>query len=94
VPAPRTGWYFAEGATGGPFDLFYLLQNPGDAAVSVDVTYLRTAGGAPIVRTYSLPPHSRTTIHVDDVDAALAATDVSASLAAAQLIIAERDVRE
>ena len=27
--SPR--WYFAEGATGGPFDLFYLLQNPSDA---------------------------------------------------------------
>jgi hypothetical protein len=90
VPAPRTAWYFAEGATGGPFDLFYLLQNPGDVAVSVEVTYLRTAGSAPIVRTYSLPPRSRTTIHVDDVDAALAATDVSASMAAAQPIIAER----
>ncbi len=90
LPSPQPSWYFAEGATGGPFDLFYLLQNPGDTPISVDVTYLRPAGDPPIVRTYMLPPRSRTTIHVDDVDAALAATDVSASIAAAQPIIAER----
>ncbi len=25
-----TKWYFAEGATFGPFNLFYLVQNPND----------------------------------------------------------------
>ena len=57
---------------------------------TAEVTFLRPVGGAPIVRTYALPPHSRTTIHVDDVDPVLAAADVSASIAAAQPIIAER----
>jgi hypothetical protein len=90
VPSAQTAWYFAEGATGGPFDLFYLLQNPADVSVAVEVSYLRPAGSAPIVRAYTLPPHSRTTIHVDDVDPALAGADVSASIAAAQPIIAER----
>ena len=90
LPSARPAWYFAEGATGGPFELFYLLQNPGDAATTAEVTFLRPVGGAPIVRTYALPPHSRTTIHVDDVDPVLAAADVSASIAAAQPIIAER----
>ena len=28
----RTQWYLAEGATGGSFDLYYLLQNPSAAA--------------------------------------------------------------
>jgi hypothetical protein len=88
--APQPVWFFAEGATGGPFDLFYLLQNPGAASTSVEVTYLRQPGHPPIVRAYTLPPHSRTTIHVDGVDPALAATDVSASIAAQQPIIAER----
>ena len=90
VASAQANWYFAEGATGGPFDLFYLLQNPADAQVIVDVTYLQPAGVAPIVRTYTLPPRSRTTIHVDDVDPALASADVSASIAAYQPIIAER----
>jgi hypothetical protein len=30
LSGPSTTWYLAEGATGGPFSLFYLLQNPGD----------------------------------------------------------------
>ena len=35
VTAPATNWFFAEGATGGFFDLFILLANPEqpDAAV-------------------------------------------------------------
>jgi hypothetical protein len=90
VTSAQAGWYFAEGATGGPFDLFYLLQNPANAAVTVDVTYLQPAGGAPILRNYTLPPRSRTTIHVDEVAPALAAADVSASIVASQPIIAER----
>lgn len=32
VGSPETTWYFAEGATGGPFSLYYLLENPGEAA--------------------------------------------------------------
>jgi len=90
VASPQPNWYFAEGATGGPFDLFYLLQNPADAAVTAAVTYLQPGGAAPIVRSYTLPPRSRTTIHVDDVSPALASADVSGAIAATQPIIAER----
>ena len=32
IAAPSTTWHLAEGATHGAFDLFYLLQNPGDTA--------------------------------------------------------------
>ncbi len=35
-----TKWYFAEGATFGPFNLFYLVQNPNTQAAQVRVTYL------------------------------------------------------
>ena len=31
LQAPSLQWYFAEGATQGGFDLFYLLQNPSDS---------------------------------------------------------------
>jgi hypothetical protein len=37
VTTPSTTWYFAEGATHGAFDLFYLLQNP-NAAANVTIT--------------------------------------------------------
>ena len=39
-----TKWYFAEGATFGSFNLFYLIQNPNTQAAQVRVTYLLPAG--------------------------------------------------
>jgi hypothetical protein len=88
-PAPATTWFLAEGSTGG-FSLFYLLQNAGDTAASVTIRYLRPAPLAPIDRTYSLPPHSRTTVPVNTQAPELAATDVSASITSTQPILVER----
>ena len=56
VDRPSTLWYLAEGATGGPFDLFYLIQNPGNAIADVEVRYLRSAGQAPITKSYASAP--------------------------------------
>lgn len=61
LEAPSATWYFAEGATTGGFNLFYLLQNPGGTPAEVRVRYLR-AQGAPIEKTYTLPARSRTNI--------------------------------
>jgi hypothetical protein len=86
VLQPATTWYLAEGATGGGFDLYYLIQNSNDAAVQVQVTYLRPLGQPPLVKTYSVAGKSRMTIYVDDEDIPgspskpLSATDVSATL--------------
>jgi hypothetical protein len=88
--APALTWFLAEGATGDPFSLFYLLHNPGPTESVAEVSYLRPGGLPPLVRTYRLPPNSRTTIFVDGQDPALANTDVSASIAASQPIIVER----
>lgn len=76
VPTPNRTWYLAEGATHSGFELFYLLQNP-DAtqAANVTVRYL-LPNGAPIERTYNVPPGSRQTIWVDLIPE-LADTDVS-----------------
>jgi uncharacterized repeat protein (TIGR01451 family) len=88
LEAPATTWFFAEGAT-NVFGLFYLLQNP-DMTTPAEVTirYLRPSG-APIVRTYTVAPHSRLTIPVNDVPE-LASTDVSAAITASRPIVAER----
>ncbi len=83
-------WYFAEGATHGPFDLFFLLLNPHDGATVVDTTYLRPAPLPPLIRRYVLAPHARQTIWVDAVDPELAATDVAASFVADRPIAIER----
>jgi hypothetical protein len=90
VAAPATTWYLAEGSTSGDFALFYLLQSPGPASVEATVTFVRPFGLAPIVRAYTLPPDSRTTIAVDGAGAELASTDVSAVITASQPIVVER----
>jgi hypothetical protein len=63
---PAATWYFAEGATGGPFDLFYLLQNPNETPVDVEIKYLRALGELPLTKSYHLEPRSRRTIWVDE----------------------------
>ena len=82
VAAPALTWYLAEGATHSGFSLFYLLQNPNAAEAQVRVRFLRPSG-APLEKTYTLPPTSRNNIWVNEEDfpglgKALAATDVSA----------------
>jgi hypothetical protein len=90
IAAPSTTWYFAEGSTSGPFDLFYLLQNPNDAPVTAHVRFVRPLGLPPIEKIYTLLPASRTTVIVDDADPALASTDVAAVITSDLPIIAER----
>jgi hypothetical protein len=89
ISGPAATWYFAEGATHGAFDLFYLLQNPGSTATTATITYLLPAPRAPIVRAYPLLPNSRRTVYVDQ-EPGLEATDVSARIDATQPIFAER----
>jgi hypothetical protein len=89
VSGPALTWHFAEGATHGAFDLFYLLQNPGSTPATATITYLLPAPRAPIVRAYALLPNSRRTIYVDQ-EPGLEATDVSARIDATQPIFAER----
>jgi hypothetical protein len=89
VAAPATTWYLAEGSTVVDFNLFYLLQNPQSMPVQATVRFLRPSG-APIVKTYDLPPDSRTTIYVNLADALLDETDVSAEITATAPIVVER----
>jgi hypothetical protein len=91
LAAPVTTWYVAEGSTVLDFNLFYLLQNPQATPVQATVRFLRPAG-PPIVRVYDLAPHSRTTIYVNVVDAALAETDVSGEITATAPIVVERSM--
>jgi hypothetical protein len=78
VSSPGRVWYLAEGATTGDFHLYYLIQNPGDAAADVEITYLLPAPEVAVVKTYSVPAHSRRTIDVKQEDARLASTEVAA----------------
>jgi hypothetical protein len=80
VDQPAAAWYFAEGSTVDPQELFYLVQNPGDSEARVQVRYLLPGGAAPVVRTYAVAPGSRATIWVDRENPALASTDVAAEI--------------
>jgi glucose/arabinose dehydrogenase len=90
VNAPSTTWFFAEGATHGSFDTFYLLENPTATRADVEVVYLLPSGG-PIVTTTTVDPFSRKTIYVDE-QPGLAEAEVSARITVTNGvgIIAER----
>jgi len=90
VIAPATTWYFAEGATHSGFQLFYLLQNPGDTNAEVDVRYLLSSG-APVTHTYTVPAGRRRTIWVNQ-EPGLGSAEMSATVTSRNgvPIIAER----
>jgi hypothetical protein len=93
IPNASTTWFLAEGATHGNFDLFYLIQNPGDTAASVTVRYLRPAPLAPLTKTYTVAANRRFTIVVDNEvigGQSLAATDVSAAITSSVPVVVER----
>lgn len=90
---PSRRWYFADGATYGRYELFYLLFNPGQTPATVSVTYLLPSGAlAP--RYHEVAPQSRTTIWVDQEGPELGGTDVGAIIDSinGQPIVAERAV--
>jgi hypothetical protein len=91
IVSPSTVWYLSEGATHSGFDLFYLVQNPNDSVVTIEVRYLLPQG-APMVKTYDVAANSRFNIWVDYEDFQLSNTDVSAVITSltGQPIIVER----
>lgn len=64
VPGPATQWFFAEGATGSYFDLFYLIANPGNVPAVIDGRYLLPDGSV-LTKQYTVPPQSRFNIWAD-----------------------------
>ncbi len=64
VPGPGLQWFFAEGATGGYFDLFYLIANPGSTAAVIDGRYLLPSGDV-LTKQYTVAPQSRFGIWAD-----------------------------
>jgi hypothetical protein len=68
VVQTATRWGLAEGRVGGPhqFSTYILLANPTSDAAEVTITYLRESG-APIVKTYRVPPTSRFNVDIGSV---------------------------
>jgi hypothetical protein len=66
VPEPGRDWYFAEGYTGGTFDEYLLVMNPGDEPASVNFLF-HTEGGQSVGAAFPVGPKTRFTLHVDDI---------------------------
>jgi SpoIID/LytB domain protein len=64
MPQPR--WFLAEGYTGPGFDTWLLLSNPGEDSVRVQAKFM-VEGGSPVLRSWVLPPRSRTTVNLRSV---------------------------
>jgi hypothetical protein len=86
-----TEWFFAEGATGGYFDLFLLVANPSDRDAPVEVRYL-LPDGTTVTKQHVARAKHRLTIWVDQEDPRLASTAVGATIRslAGVPVVAER----
>ena len=89
VAAPATTWYFAEGATIGGIQTFFLLQNPGDVDGTASVEFL-LADGTPVTRSLTVPAQSRRTLWVNQEGGSLAAAEFAAVVRTSVPMVAER----
>ena len=86
VSAPSEIWYLAEGYTAEHFDEFVLIQNPGDTEAEVTATFM-IQGADNVTEEYSVGPHSRFTIHVDDI---IPGHSVSTRIESTEPVVVER----
>jgi hypothetical protein len=68
VTSLGTKWGLAEGRVGGAraFETYILLSNANPTGASVTLTFLRKSG-APVVKTFTVPPTSRFNVHVNSM---------------------------
>jgi SpoIID/LytB domain protein len=85
---PSDQWYFAEGYTAGDFDTYILLQNPGSQPAETTLFFMLGDGSVTELQAV-LQPHSRHTVHADDI-AGLEEAEFSTHIRSTQPIMAER----
>jgi hypothetical protein len=84
--SPSNDYYLTEGSSDWGFTTYVLVQNPGDRATNVDITFM-TSKGPVAMPTFSMQPDSRRTIKVNDI---LPGADFSTKVHGSSPIIAER----
>jgi len=89
VKYPSSVWYLAEGYTGGDFDTWVLVQNPGEINTQVTLEFQLPPGASADPFTFDLPAGTRKSIHLDDLPG-LADTDVSTKVVSNIGVVAER----
>ena len=88
TPAPSDMWYLAEGYTGGGFDTYILLMNPGNADTGVVLNFMMP-GGVRRKKGIVVGARSRMTVCLNKV-AGLENTEVSTQVTSQRPIVVER----
>ncbi len=86
--APRNVWYMAEGYTGGDFDTWVLVQNPGTEETTVTLSFQLVSGAAEDY-VFVLPAGMRQSVPLDALPG-LADAQVSTKVSADKPVVAER----
>jgi hypothetical protein len=89
VEYPSTEWYLAEGYTGGQFDTYVLVQNPGETSAHVTLTFQLPPGQSAPPYEFDLPAGTRSSIQLDGLPG-LSSTDVSTKVESTAPVVAER----
>ncbi len=84
--SPSRRWYLAEGCTAPGFDEYVLVQNPDGKAADVRLSFMTTSGPV-LERDYTVAPHSRFTVHVNDL---VPSQEVSVTVEATSPVVVER----
>jgi hypothetical protein len=85
---PCTTWYLPEGYTGGDFDTWVLVQNPGTQDALVTLDFQVQDGTAPS-RTFGVAAGTRQSFHLDELEN-LADAQVSTKVTSDVPVVAER----
>ena len=86
---PADTWFMAEGYTGGEFDTWVLIQNPGTVPAQVTLTFQVQGGAAPAFGPFTLAAGERSSIHLHDLPN-LADDHVSTQVPSDHPVVAER----
>ncbi len=66
ISCTQTGWYFAEGFTGGDFDTWILIQNPNALETTVHLKFMKPVG-EPVLMDLVMAGETRKTIYLNSV---------------------------
>ncbi len=88
VAQPSQRWYFAEGYTGGDFDTYLLLQNPGPSAVTATLSFM-CGDGSTKKADVTVAPYARYTVCADAVPG-LENSEFSTEVESSAPLVAER----
>ncbi len=88
--ASASRWYFAEGYTGGGFDEWITVLNPGDVQAGLTFHFQTSEGREKVIGGRSVPAHSRATFKVNDLLGP--GVQNSLMLESSQPIVAERSM--